>query len=297
MTTPAKQKRWENREKTMGNMINTRTFIEGCLDESQTKAFGKMIERLNPDYKAWAETQHQILEGTNVWPAVLEETLHRESIPEGLVCEFGVCTGSSTNLMARNLSAREIYGFDSFEGFPTDWIIGDVRVPKEMLAIDQSKLNFEPNVRLVKGFFDQSLPQFMKGRDDKVALMHIDCDTYDSTKDILSNTRNRLQVGSIIVFDEILGDMGLENEMLALWDQLILKGFEIEWISRGGHCWTAETQAFFKTIKKANPLYTLKLAFYNPRSVISHLKNKKKVEEALSAAAVRITKLPAARSV
>jgi hypothetical protein len=39
-------------------------------------------------------------------------------------------------------------------------------------------------------------------------------------------------------------------------------------------------------------MYTLKLAFYNPGSVISHLTNKKKVEEALSAAAIRITRLP-----
>lgn len=276
----------------MGDLIDTRAFVEGCLDERQLKSFVRMKQRLEPSFSVWADSQYEVLEKVPVWGAVLEETLQKVSVPEGLVCEFGVCTGNSTNAIARSLPAREVYGFDSFEGFPTDWIIGDVRVPKDMLAIDQSKLKFEQNVRLVKGFFGESLPHFFRSQPAKIALMHIDCDTYDSTKDILINTRDRLQAGSIIVFDEILGDMGLENEMLALWDELKQKGFEFEWLSRGGHCWTAQTQEYFKSVKRPNPLYTLKLAFYNPGSVISHLMNKKKVEEALSAAAIRITKIP-----
>lgn len=276
----------------MSEMIQTRTFIEGCLDESLTKAFAKMVARLEPDFRDWAEEQHRVLETVPVWTSVLEEALGRENIIEGMICEFGVCTGSSTNLIARHLPDREVYGFDSFEGFPTDWVIGDVRVPKDMLAIDESKLAFEENVRLVRGFFDQSIPPFLKEHEGPIALMHIDCDTYDSTRDILHNMKSRLRVGSIIVFDEILGDMGMENELLALWEELAQQGFGIQWLSRGGHCWTASTQQAFKKMKKPNPMYNLKLALWNPGSILAHLRNDKKVEEALSAAAIRITTLP-----
>ena len=276
----------------MSDMIRSRPFIEGCLDESLAKAFATMVERLAPEFRDWAERQHLMLETLPVWSSVLEETLKKEPVTPGLICEFGVCTGSSINLIARTLSQRTVYGFDSFEGFPTDWVFGDVRVPKNVLAIDESKVTFADNVRLVKGFFDQSLPAFLRDHKEPVALLHIDCDTYDSTRDILLNLRDRLQVGSLIVFDEILGDMGMENELLALWDHLVLQGFGIEWISRGGHCWTAETQQAFKKVKKPNPLHTIRLALYNPGSIIAHLRNRKKVEQALSAAAVRITRLP-----
>lgn len=86
--------------------------------------------------------------------------------------------------------------------------------------------------------------------------------------------------------------MGLENEMKAVWDELVNDGFGIEWLSWGGHCWTADTQAHFNKVKRPNPFYTLRLALKNPGSVISHLTNSKKVEDAMSAAAIRIKACP-----
>ncbi len=276
----------------MTDLIRTKTFIKACLDENQTSAYRRIYSQLAADYQKWADAQYEYLETLSAWPKVLEETLRTQKLCEGLICEFGVCTGNSTNLIARAAPGRQVYGFDSFEGFPQDWIIGDLRVPKDWMLIDPNKLKLENNVRLVKGFFDQSLPGFLRANTEPIAFLHIDCDTYQSTTDILIRTRDRFQVGTILVFDEILGNMGLENEMKSLWDHVISKGFAFEWLGWGEHCWTETTQALFKTVKRPNPLYHLKLYFYNLGSIVSHLRNRKKVEEAYSAAAIRITKLP-----
>ena len=119
--------------------------------------------------------------------------------------------------------------------------------------------------------------------------MHIDCDTYESTVDILRLTCDRLQLGSIIVFDEILGDMGLENELKALWEFLECEQRGIEWINWGGHCWTAETQDSFNDIKRPDFSHKLKTILANPGYVIRHLQNPKKIEECTSAATLRFS--------
>jgi Macrocin-O-methyltransferase (TylF) len=274
------------------SLLETKVFLDACLDERQAKAFQRMYSRLDSAYRQWADEQYRLIEKLPKVEAVLAHTVAGTQVIEGLVCEFGVCTGTSTNLMAEALKPREVFGFDSFEGFPTDWVIGDVRVPKDMLAVDETKLRFSDNVRLVKGFFSESLPGFLASHQGAVAAAHIDCDTYSSTVDILKNIKSRLQVGSWIVFDEIIGDMGLENEMKAVWDELTCAGFQFEWLAWGGHCWTAGTQAYFNRVKRPNPFYTLRLALKNPGSVISHLTNRKKVEEAMSAAVLRITACP-----
>lgn len=140
------------------NLLHARSFIEACLDERQTKAFQRMYERLDGSFRNWANEQYKLIAKTPKVDSVLSHSLKNTAIIDGLVCEFGVCTGSSTNLMADSLKQREVFGFDSFEGFPTDWIIGAVKVPKDMLAVDETKLKFSPNVRLVKGFFSDSSP-------------------------------------------------------------------------------------------------------------------------------------------
>jgi hypothetical protein len=277
---------------TTTDLTGTRTFLDACLDEGQPEAFRAMMGRLDPALRDWANAQYQALERLAVWPSVLETVLNAGPLAAGLICEFGVCTGNSTNLIAKKISPREVYGFDSFEGLPDDWVIGNIKVPKGFLAIDPSKLHFEPNVKLVKGYFCNSLPPFLKDHTEPVSLLHIDCDTYESTVDIFKHTSPRFQVGTVIVFDEVLGDMGTENELKAFQELVLRQRFGFEWLGRGGHCWTAGTQARFKAIKKNDFLWSLKFAIRNPGSVIGFLRNKKKVENALSAAALRITSLP-----
>lgn len=276
------------REREMNNLLDSQPFQSACMEEGPDR-YRDLVGRQSESFRAWAAAQYALLGAMEPVDSSLGRVLETELIPDGMICEFGVCTGRSTNLMARALAPREVFGFDSFEGLPDDWVVGDLTVPRGFLAVDANKLQFEPNVKLVEGFFNETLPGFLREHTGPIGLMHIDCDTYESTVDILKLAGDRLPSGSIIVFDEILGDMGLENELKAMWEFLQRTPRAIEWINWGGHCWTAETQGSFNDIKRPDFSHKLKTILANPGYVIRHLRNDKKIEECTSAAALRFS--------
>ncbi len=130
------------------------------------------------------------------------EQLHAHAAaqaPErGMVLEFGVYSGRTINHLAACLPTRTIYGFDSFEGLPETWRPG----------FEQGKFRTDmplvrDNVELVVGWFDRTLPDFVAAHpDEPVALLHVDCDLYSSTRTIFSLLGDRISAGTIIVFDE-----------------------------------------------------------------------------------------------
>lgn len=116
----------------------------------------------------------------------------------GLVLEFGVFSGNTVNHIAKQMPGRRVYGFDSFEGLPEDWRPGFPRG-----AFSTSLPEVADNVELIAGWFDQTLPKFVADKDDEpVALLHVDCDLYSSTRTIFNFLGDRFQLGTIIVFDE-----------------------------------------------------------------------------------------------
>jgi hypothetical protein len=116
----------------------------------------------------------------------------------GLVLEFGVASGRTINHLGTKTTAT-IYGFDSFEGLPEAW-----RAGYDKGAFAGHLPAVPPNVKLIKGWFDDTLPEFLKSvtPKDNVALLHVDCDLYSSTKTILSLLTDRIIPGTVIVFDE-----------------------------------------------------------------------------------------------
>ena len=85
-----------------------------------------------------------------------------------------------------NSVVRPFYGFDSFEGLPEDW-----RTEGDRKNFDRkgklAPVHF-PNIRLVKGWFNETIPKFKESvidsiKNQKVAFLHIDCDIYSSTVD------------------------------------------------------------------------------------------------------------------
>lgn len=123
----------------------------------------------------------------------------------GLVCEFGVGGGATINHLAYLLGPhRTIYGFDSFQGLPEDWRPG---FPRGRYAQDAPP-SVPTNVRLVRGLFAETLPGFVHEHLEDVALLHIDCDLYSSTRTVLDALRLNIGVGSVIVFDEFFGYPG-----------------------------------------------------------------------------------------
>ncbi len=118
---------------------------------------------------------------------------------EGLVLEFGVAKGTSLRLLAAQ-TPRQVHGFDSFGGLPGDWA-----GTKEQTGAftTRGRLPKVPgNVSLHPGWFDQTLPGFLAVHPGPCAFVHVDCDIYTSTVTIFSCLRDRIQPGTVILFDE-----------------------------------------------------------------------------------------------
>jgi tetratricopeptide (TPR) repeat protein len=124
----------------------------------------------------------------------------------GLFLEFGVYYGSSLSVIAES-THNVAHGFDSFEGLPESWFVGDEKGP---LATEPSGAyttkGFIPhapdNTELHAGWFENSLPEFVSTHNESVSFMNIDCDIYSSTKTIFDLLKNKIRHGTIIVFDE-----------------------------------------------------------------------------------------------
>lgn len=128
----------------------------------------------------------------------------------GLFLEFGVFKGKSINYMAKKIGKNTIYGFDSFEGLPEDWLPG-YRAGK--FDLNGVMPEVEENVILIKGWFEDTLPDFVKEhKNEKCSFINIDCDLYSSTKLVLEQLKEAIVPGTIITFDEYIGHIGWEND-------------------------------------------------------------------------------------
>ncbi len=147
---------------------------------------------------------------------------------EGLILEFGVYKGETINFIADMLPNRVIYGFDSFEGLPETW-----RYDFEEKTFALTELpKVRKNVKLIKGWFKDTLPNFVKETGETpVAFIHIDCDLYSSTKEIFENLREKILPGTIIVFDEFFNYPSWEeHEYRAFMEFVENNNVVFEWL-------------------------------------------------------------------
>lgn len=126
----------------------------------------------------------------------------------GLICEFGVFQGASINLLANCLPEREIYGFDSFEGLPATWRVGFLQ---GSFSTSGTLPAVRSNVSLIKGWFSDTLGEFLAQHPQPAALLHIDCDLYASTKTVLDALQPRIRPGTLLVFDEYFNYPGWQK--------------------------------------------------------------------------------------
>ncbi len=136
----------------------------------------------------------------------------------GLVCEFGVFEAETLNRIANRLPDRSIFGFDSFEGLPEHW---RPEFGPGAFSTKGCLPRVEPNVTLVQGWFDATLPAFAAGHAGPVALLHIDCDLYSSTRCVLEHLGDRLVPGSILVFDEFFNYPGWEGHEFRAFSEFV----------------------------------------------------------------------------
>lgn len=133
---------------------------------------------------------------------------------EGCIAEAGVRNGDSLLFLAgasKSLSMqRKILGFDSFEGFPSDFYEKeDKKKPTpeltktEAIAYVEELLNnggfSKEEFELIPGYFRESLKNFDPG---PIALLHIDVDLGSSYKEALESLYPHVSIGGIVLFDE-----------------------------------------------------------------------------------------------
>jgi hypothetical protein len=153
---------------------------------------------------------------------------------EGDVAEFGTASGFSACTIARAMAVyRQMYAetlelhgaqpkllylFDSFEGLPEAAAAVDLSSPnvqsgrwregtfkgltaEELIELCASVYDRD-KLRVVPGWYQESLPQLPAGT--KLAMVHLDCDLYSSTVEVLDHlfTRGHVAEGAVLFFDD-----------------------------------------------------------------------------------------------
>jgi hypothetical protein len=146
---------------------------------------------------------------------------------DGLICEFGVWRGTTINRLARYFPDRVVYGFDAFEGLPEPWRDG---YPRGTFGSKQLPTVL-PNVRIVPGWFHETLAPFLNKRTESAAFLHIDCDVYSSTRTVLDAFASRLTNGTVILFDEFFNYPGWKHGEHRAWSEFVTaSGIEFDYL-------------------------------------------------------------------
>lgn len=138
----------------------------------------------------------------------------------GLFVEFGVYEGTSINFFSKNIASENIIiGFDSFEGLKEDWSGSSHSASSFDMKGKMPKVN--KNVVLIKGWFEQTLPDFLDKHNEDFSFIHFDCDTFLSTDYLLKKINKRITKDTIIIFDEYIGYPNWENNEFLAWQNFV----------------------------------------------------------------------------
>jgi hypothetical protein len=143
-----------------------------------------------------------------------------------LICEFGVHKGETITHIASTFVERavdvHVHGFDSFVGLPDDWFLGR---KAGRFSLDGAAPLVPANVTLHKGWFKDTLPEFVARHTGPAALLHIDADLYSSAKTILDvmHEHGRIVAGTVIVFDEYFNYPGWQEHEYKAWKEFVAR--------------------------------------------------------------------------
>jgi hypothetical protein len=188
----------------------------------------------------------------------VDELYRRILTTPGQIFEFGVRWGRNLALFhtLRTIyepynTARQIVGFDTFNGFPNTSthdgkhaiihrgalnVSANYEEQLTMLLEAHQQLSPRGHLRrfeLVKGDVTRTLPRHLRKHPEAlVALAYFDLDLYQPTRACLRALKPRLTKGSILVFDE-LGLPEFPGETTAVLDEL---GADAQRLQRDPRC-------------------------------------------------------------
>jgi len=152
-----------------------------------------------------------------------------KNIVDGTIAEFGVWKGQSINYIA-SLTQETVFGFDSFEGLREDWhgtgfLAGHFSLRGKLPKV-------RGNVRLIKGWFNETVPPFLKEHNRPFSFIHLDSDTYESAMEVFGLIAPHLAAGTIIVFDEYFGYRGWKEGEYKAWQECVASnGLRYEYLA------------------------------------------------------------------
>ncbi len=186
---------------------------------------------------------------TRVQKSIAQYEIYKKiiNIP-GALLELGVYKGCSLIRFAiyrkilENCFSRKFYGFDTFGKFPTKNVknIDDLGFVDKFTkgggdSINKEKLEeifYEKkidNIHLIQGDIFNSLPKFLEDNKElKIALLHLDMDTYEPTSFALSQLLDRMVKGGVIVVDDYNSVFGATKALDEFCEQY---GFKIKKLS------------------------------------------------------------------
>lgn len=178
---------------------------------------GVGIEVDRPDLRNYAEFAHTMIGRTRLDHLQrCIETVLDEDVPGDLL-EAGVWRGGACVLMAAVLAARghrerRVWLADSFLGLPPPAAPQDAGYDMSaavlpVLAVGEDEVRslferyglFDTHVRFLRGWFSESLP---RAGIDALAVLRIDADLYESTRDALSALYDRVAPGGFVIIDD-----------------------------------------------------------------------------------------------
>ncbi len=192
-----------------------KSFKKGILQILQGDEYYAKIRARGVDWPALGHTMIGLARLNNLQSCV--EDVIQKGVPGDLI-ETGVWRGGSCIFMRGILKAygvkdRRVWVADSFAGlprpnpekYPAD--LGDTQYTSTPVAIslEQVQGNFEryglldDQVKFLKGWFKDTLPT---APIERLAVLRLDGDMYESTWDGLSNLYSKLSVGGYVIVDD-----------------------------------------------------------------------------------------------
>jgi len=155
------------------------------------------------------------------------------------ILEFGAGSGGTIREIADTLRSAaclgnfRIVGFDSFTGLPEAWRPG---FPVGAFSTSGVLPEVPPEVELVVGLFQDTLPAWVNSNGGPITLVHVDCDLYSSTACVMETIFHRTDKDTLWVFDELYNYDGFQcGEMAALAELCAKHDLVPEIVAAGGH--------------------------------------------------------------
>jgi hypothetical protein len=162
----------------------------------------KSYETFKPHFK-----KSIFLDYKNYHKFIIERAKENDEFNKKFYLEFGVWVGTTINFFSKYVNT--IYGFDSFEGLREDWV-GKSGSPKGHFNLNKKPPKLNKNIIPVVGWVQDTLVPFLEKHKPEINFVHLDMDTYETTKFVLTKIKPYLVKNCIIAFDELYNYSGWE---------------------------------------------------------------------------------------